>query len=182
MEQAIRLRPLERSRRTLEDIPADAYLFHRIGGERDANGVANALGQQHADADGQTDRAGTKPANLGNAEMQRLLDELRKLAVGLDRHEHVREALPADLEVAQVEFGENFDMAQRRFHQGVRCGFAVFFTKSFSNLNRRSHRRAAGSPRSRAACTTARTRSSLMLPGLSPRQSTPSSATPNTIL
>src|SRR3989338_7366121 len=58
----------------LEDVEADPHLLHRIGGERDADGVADAIGEQHAYADGGFDRAGTQAAGLGDAEMQRLFD------------------------------------------------------------------------------------------------------------
>ena len=44
-----------------EDVEAHLHLLHRIGGQGDAQGVANPFAQQHAKADGGLDRAGAKP-------------------------------------------------------------------------------------------------------------------------
>ena len=48
----MKLMPRERMRRELENVEAHLHLFHRIGGQGDADGVANAIGQQHAEPDG----------------------------------------------------------------------------------------------------------------------------------
>ena len=56
----------------VEDVPADRYLFRRVRGQRDADRVADALRQQHADADGAAHGAGARRARLGDAEVQRV--------------------------------------------------------------------------------------------------------------
>ena len=56
----------------VEDVPADRDLFLRVGGQRDADRVADALRQQHADADGAAHGAGARRARLGDAEVQRV--------------------------------------------------------------------------------------------------------------
>ena len=56
----------------VEDVVADRDLFHRVGGQRHADRVADALRQQHADADGAAHGAGARRAGLGDAEVQRV--------------------------------------------------------------------------------------------------------------
>jgi hypothetical protein len=63
---------------------------------------------------------------LGDAQMQRLVDELAELAISLDGHEDLA-GLERDLEVLEVVALENFDMAQGGFHQRVGIRLAVFF-------------------------------------------------------
>ena len=49
----------------LEDVPADRHLFDRVGGEGDADRVADAFGEQHADADAlRTEPARGVPASV----------------------------------------------------------------------------------------------------------------------
>src|SRR3546814_20026745 len=52
----------------LEDVPADLDLFNRIGRKRDANRVADTVGEQHAEADRTLDRAGAQTTGFGNAQ------------------------------------------------------------------------------------------------------------------
>ncbi|MCY1332007.1 hypothetical protein D9M69_176880 [compost metagenome] len=108
----------------LEDVEADLDLLDRIGGQGNADGVADALGQQHAQADRRLHGARTQAAGLGDAQVQRLLDLLRQQAIGGDRHEHVG-GLHADLEVLEVQLVEMIDMAHGRFQQRFRGRLAV---------------------------------------------------------
>ncbi len=61
----------------VEDVAADRYLFLGVGGQRDADRVADALRQQDADADGAAHGAGARRARLGDAEVQRVGDHRR---------------------------------------------------------------------------------------------------------
>jgi hypothetical protein len=58
----------------LQDVIADLHLLFRIGGERDADRVADAGPQQHAKADGGLDRAADQAAGFGDAQVQRAID------------------------------------------------------------------------------------------------------------
>src|SRR5690606_28546248 len=109
----------------LENIEADLDLFHRIGGQRDADGVADAFGQQHAQAHRGLHRARAQAAGFGDAQVQRLLDLVGQLAVGGNRHEHVG-GLHADLEVWEIQAIQMLDMAQRGLDQRFRCRLAIF--------------------------------------------------------
>src|SRR3546814_8956299 len=51
----------------LQDVEADLHLLHRIGGERHADGVADAGPQQVAHADRRLDGAAPEAAGLGDA-------------------------------------------------------------------------------------------------------------------
>ena len=90
--QAMRSRPLRSRSRAIPAAAAGPGLFDRVGGEREADGVADALGQQRADAGGALDQAGRRRPGLGDAEVQRMVEGLRGQPVGRD-HERHREAL-----------------------------------------------------------------------------------------
>ena len=70
--------------------------------ERDADRVADAVGQQRAEADRGLQRARPLRARLGDAEVQRVGDPLAQQAVRGDRVRHVGR-LDRDLEVREVE-------------------------------------------------------------------------------
>ena len=111
---------------TFEDIETYLDFLYRIGGQRDTQGVAYPLGQQHAQTDGGLDRAGTKASGLGDPQVQGLFDLPGQLAVGGHGHEDIG-GLETDLVFLKIELVENIDMTQGRFHQGIRGRFAVFF-------------------------------------------------------
>ena len=108
-----------------QHIEADLDLLDRIGGQRDANRVADAVHQQHAEADGGLHCAGTQAAGFGDAQVQRLLDLLGQQPVSRYGHEHVA-GLDADLEVGEIEPVEMVDVAHGRLDQRFRGRFAVF--------------------------------------------------------
>ena len=56
----------------LEDLPADLDLLDRVGGEADADRVADPVGEQAAHADGALDRAGERRPGLGDAQVERV--------------------------------------------------------------------------------------------------------------
>ena len=60
----------------LEQLAAGPGLLDRIGGERVADGVADALEQQRGDAGGGLDQPGRRRAGLGDAEVQRVVGDL----------------------------------------------------------------------------------------------------------
>ena len=73
----------------LEQLAPGPRLLDRIGGERVADGVADALGQQRGDAGGGLDQPGRRRPGLGDAEVQRVVDRVGEQPVGLD-HERRR--------------------------------------------------------------------------------------------
>src|SRR5207253_2611869 len=60
----------------LEDVEADLDLLHRVGGQADTDGVANAGPEQVSHADGGLHRPGPGRAGLGDAHVQRAVDGL----------------------------------------------------------------------------------------------------------
>ena len=70
----------------LQDLPGDLDLLLGVEGrERDADRVADPVGQQRAEADGRLQRARPLGAGLGDAEVQRVRDPLAQQPVGGDR-------------------------------------------------------------------------------------------------
>ena len=68
-----------------QDLLRHADLAQGIGGERDADGAADAVQQQGADADGRADAAGEIGAGLGHAQVQGVREAAVGQAVGLHR-------------------------------------------------------------------------------------------------
>src|SRR5690606_40584651 len=62
----------------LENVEADADLLHRVRRQGDADGVTDALGQQHAQAHRGFDGTGPQAAGFSDAQVQGLLDLDRK--------------------------------------------------------------------------------------------------------
>ena len=89
----------------LEELAAGAGLLDRVGGQREADGVADALGQQRADAGGALDQARRRRTGLGDAEVQRVVEGLRGEPVGGDHQRH-RRRLHRDLHVGEVDLLE----------------------------------------------------------------------------
>src|SRR5690606_22949872 len=87
----------------------DRDFFPGVCGERDADSVADAFGQQHTDADGATDRTRARCARFGDAEMQGVRHQFRQPPVSLDHRGHV-EGFHADLDVVVVHFVEDVDL------------------------------------------------------------------------
>ena len=92
---------------------ADLDLFGGRRGERDADGVADALAEQDAEGRRALDRALERGAGLGDAEVQRPVAPLGEQAVGLDHDDRVV-VLDRDLEVVEVVLLE-----QRRLPDGA---------------------------------------------------------------
>ena len=72
----------------LEQLTPGPGLFDRVGGERVADGVADALGEQGADAGRALDQTGRAAAGLGDAEVQRVVEGLRGQPVRRDHQRH----------------------------------------------------------------------------------------------
>ena len=108
----------------LEDLEAGLDLLHRVGRKRHADGVADPLGQQHADADGRFDRAPDESAGLGHADVQGVVARRREAAIGGDGEERVGR-LDADLELAEVVVLQDAGVAERAFDHRLRAGRAV---------------------------------------------------------
>ena len=89
----------------LEQLAAGARLLHRVGGEAVADRVADALGQQRGHAGGGLEQAGRRRAGLGDAEVQRVVDGVGELPVGLDHQRH-RRRLHRDLHVVEADLAE----------------------------------------------------------------------------
>ena len=68
-----------------QDVPRDADLLDRVGGQRDAHRVADPLLEQDAEADGGLHRAASQRPGLGHAEVQGVRHGVGEAPVGVDR-------------------------------------------------------------------------------------------------
>ena len=112
----------------LEQLAAGPGLLDRVGGQREADGVADALGQQGADAGGALDQPGRRRAGLGHAEVQRVVEGLRGQPVGRDHQRH-RGGLDGDLHVGEVDLLEEGQLVAGRLHQRLGRGAAVLLVE-----------------------------------------------------
>jgi hypothetical protein len=109
----------------LQDVEAGLHLLHRIGGERDADGVPDSRPEKRADADRRFDRAHAQGPGLGDAEMERVIAGLGEALIGGDREEHVG-GLAGYLEFEEVVVLEDARMGERAFDHRLRARLAVF--------------------------------------------------------
>ncbi|CAL2070463.1 protein of unknown function [Streptomyces murinus] len=113
----------------LQDLGADLDLLDRRGREGDADGVADALGEQRAEGDGRLDGALEGRARLGDAEVQGVVALRGELAVGLDHHDRVV-VLDRDLDVAEVVLLEEGGFPQGALDERLRGGLAVLLEQA----------------------------------------------------
>ena len=102
----------------LEQLPAGLGLLDGVGGERVADGVADALGQQRGDAGGGLDEPTGRRAGLGDAEVERVVDLVGQQPVGLDHQRH-RRRLDRDLDVLEADLLEVADLDLGRLDHGL---------------------------------------------------------------
>ena len=100
----------------LQDLDADLDLLDRRGRERDADRVADALGQQGAEGGGRLDGALERGAGLGDTEVQRPVAALGEQLVGLDHDDRVV-VLDRDLEVVEVVLLEQAGLPDGRLDE-----------------------------------------------------------------
>ena len=108
----------------LEKLAAGPGLLHRIGGQRVADGVADALGQQGADPGRRLDEPVRRRPRLGHAEVQRVVDRVGQQPVGVDHQRH-RRRLHRDLHVGETDLLEQRQLAGGAGHQRLGRGAAV---------------------------------------------------------
>ena len=89
----------------LEQLAPRFRFFDGVGRERIPDRVADPFGQQRADAGRPLDQAGGRRSGLGHAEVQRVVEGLRRQPVGGD-HEGDRRGLHRDLDVGEVDLLE----------------------------------------------------------------------------
>ena len=108
----------------LEHVEAGLDLLDRVGGEGDADGVADAGPEQRAHADGRLDGAGPRRAGLGDAQVQRAVDGFGQQLVGGHGQEQVG-GLHADLELVEVVVLQDAGVAQRALDHRLGTRLAV---------------------------------------------------------
>ena len=119
------LMPRWRSSSDFKNLEPDLHFFDRIGSERHAQGVADALREQVSKTHGRFDGPGHRRSCLGNADMQGIVRLMRKQPIGIDRMMHVRR-LERHLHVRESHVFQRMDGIERRFGQGFRGRPAVF--------------------------------------------------------
>ena len=102
-----------------QDIDPDPHFLGRIGRERDADRVADALGQERAEPDRRLDRADAGRARFRDAEVERVLDLVGEHPVRLDHHARVGR-LQRNLHLRIVAVLEDVDMAERGLDHALR--------------------------------------------------------------
>src|SRR5690606_19406529 len=116
--------PMAQAQR-LQDVEADLDLLDRIGGQGDADGVADARPKHVPHADGGFNRAGAQRARLSHAQVQGAVDGVGQLLIGGDRQEGVGR-LHRNLELVEVQVLQDAGVVQGAFDHRVRTGLAVF--------------------------------------------------------
>jgi hypothetical protein len=96
----------------LQDLEAGLRLLDRVGGQRDADRVADPVREQRPHPDGALDRARERRAGLGDAEVEWVRHLLGEHPVGADHRRHVAR-LDRDLEVEVVERLEQPHLLER---------------------------------------------------------------------
>ena len=106
-----------------EELATGPGLLHRVGGERVADGVADALGEEGADPGRRLDEPGRRRAGLGHPEVQRVVDGVGQEPVGVD-HERHRRRLDRDLHVGEADLLEQGQLVGGAGHQRLGRGAA----------------------------------------------------------
>ncbi len=96
----------------LQDLVARANLLDRVGGQRDADRVADPVDEQCSHPDGALDRPRVGRAGLGDAEVQWVRNLCAEHPVSPDHRRHVAR-LDRDLEVTVVELLEQPHLLER---------------------------------------------------------------------
>ena len=105
-----------------QDVVACFHFLLGLGGQRDADGIADALQQHPADAHAALEQTHLVSTGLGHAHMQGVIGHGAQLAVGLHHAGHVG-VLDGDDDVVEIELLQQADMVQGAFHHGLghRC-------------------------------------------------------------
>ena len=120
----------------LEQLAAGPRLLDRIGGQRVADRVADALHQQGGDAGRPLDQPGRRRTGLGHAEVERVVGDLAELPVGLDHQRHARR-LDRDLDQVEPDLVEVGDLLQRRLDHRLGRRPAVLLVQRRDRASRR---------------------------------------------
>src|SRR5947208_3287841 len=109
--------PRQHSGARLHDAVADLDFLDRVAGERDPDGVADALLEQDPDPDGALDRAGARRTSLRDAQVQRVGDLVGDRPVGSDHRGRIRR-LHRDLDQVVIQRLQDVNVAQRGTDHG----------------------------------------------------------------
>ena len=112
----------------LQQLASGACLLHRVGGQRVADGVADALGEKGPDTSSALDEPRRRRPRLGDAEVERVIEGLRRQPVGLD-HDWDGGGLDGDLHIVEADLFEIRQLHPRRLDERLRCGAAVLLVK-----------------------------------------------------
>ena len=108
-----------------ENIQGGPDFLLRVRRQADPEGIADALAQQAADADGGFQHPQAGRAGLGDSQVQRIGRLLVEHAVGLHVHRYPG-ALDGDADIVEAAVVQQADVAQGAVHQGLGGDAAVF--------------------------------------------------------
>ena len=130
---------LARARRTGDDIHAartqlqglqngesHPHLFDGVGGQGDAQSIADTLQQQGSQADRRLDAARHLPSRLCDSQVQGMIASVRQKSIGGDRQTHIR-GFHADFEGIEIAIFQQTALRQGTLDHRLRTGFSVFF-------------------------------------------------------
>ena len=113
----------------LQNVLRRQHLLHRVGGQRYAHRIADALTQKGADAHGGLDGAHALGARFGHADVQRIVRTLGKQPVRLD-HQRDGAGFHRHADIMEIILFQQRNMSERAFYQRLRRGMTVFFQQT----------------------------------------------------
>ena len=126
--------PVSQAKR-FQDLKANLDLFHRVGRQADANGIANPEPQQRSQTDGGLHRPRNQPAGLGDPQMNGRVRNPRQLLICRRCHEHIRR-LHRDLEFVKIVVLQQLDVIHSGFHHRIRARLAILVQQMFFQRSR----------------------------------------------
>ena len=115
--------------RGLENVPGGVNLLHRVVGEADPDGIADAVQKQRADAHGGLDQTLPDGAGLGHADVEGIVTFGAEQPRG-GYHGGDGGGLHGDAGVVKALFFQQLQMFKGAFHQRFGGGVAVFFQQT----------------------------------------------------
>ncbi len=109
-----------------ENLAANAYLFYRVGGQRNTYRISDAFSKESPEPHGRLDRAHGRRSRFRHAQMKWIIDFVGQHPVGFDHHQRVR-GFKRNFDLRIVQVFQYTDMTQTTFHHTLGRRAAVLF-------------------------------------------------------